>query len=299
MLTTFYDESRSRKKSGTNKLGEESDEELESESKNLQSYYFIIVPAINQNVAPSYSLVRKGTDEYCLPLSDLKIKTQENVIQEQSKEYNSVEDPFREDRAQFTDEGIPIQPSIGYDSHIIKFIRKFKPPSTRRMKSDETSSMGTGASHESQSLFDVDPEEEEGERLEQGDIGLQSKPVRARAKSSIKLGTGIGVELEEGKEKPPSQGKQLTIKEKQALKKAQQQQAAATAAAAAKSSLPDILESEELVIPPTSASTRVKQLTIKQKQELMKAAASVASAAAALSTNPPSLQSQQEQEQEP
>jgi hypothetical protein len=151
------------------------------------------------------------------------------------------------------------------------------------MKSDETSSMGTGASFDSQPLFDIDAEEEE-ENLEQSDIA-QPKTGRVRAKSTISLVTGS---------RPPSQGAKLTIKEKQALKKAQQ-----STTAAAKQSLPNILESEELVIPPVSASTAVKpSLSLKQKQALKKAQQAQAVAAAALSTNPPSLQFEQQEEQE-
>ena len=302
MLTTFYDESRSRKKSETFKLGDVSDEELDSESKNLQSYYFIIVPAINSNVAPSYSLVRKGIDEYCLPLSNLRTKIQESVIQEQSKEYSSFEDQFSERRDVFAEEGVGmgmgmgmgmrVEPSIGYVAHILKFIRSFKPPSSKRMKSDETSSMGTGASFDSQPLFDIDAEEEEEEeRLEESNIGLQSKPAKERAKSTIKLGTGTGTGFS-------SEGAKLTIKQKQALKKAQQQQAAA-AAAAAKPSLPNILESEELVIPPVPTSTAVKSLSIKEKHALRKTQSTQSTQSvdsAALSTNPPSLQFEQQEE---
>ena len=294
MLTTFYDESQSGKKSSSLQLGvgvgDVSDEESE-ESKNVQSYYFIIVPAINQNVAPSYSLVRKGVGEYCLSLSDLKTKVQENVIQEQSKEYSSFEDQFSERRDVFAEErvgmgmGAYVETSIGYVAHILKFIRSFKPPSTKRMKSDETSSMGTGASFESQQLFDIDAEEE---RLEESNTGLQSKPLRERAKSTVKLGTGTDTGV-------TSEGARLTIKQKQALKKAQQQQVAATAAAAAKPSLPNILESEELVIPPVLASTAVKQLTIKEKQALRNL--SSAPSVATLTTNPVSVQSEQRQEQ--
>jgi hypothetical protein len=280
MLTTFYHESRSRKESAAFNLGLGDLSDEESESKNLQSYYFIIVPAINQNIAPSYSLVRKGIDEYCLPLSDLRTKIQESVIQEQSKEYSSFEDQFSERRDVFAQEGVGMgaEISIGYVAHILKFIRSFKPPSTKRMKSDETSSMGTGASFDSQPLFDIDAEEEE-ENLEQSDIA-QPKTGRVRAKSSIELGTGLS-----------SQGVKLTIKQKQALKKAQQ-----SAAAAAQQSLPEILESEELVIPPVPTSTAVKPLTIKEKQALRKAQSTQAVAAAALSTNPPSLQFEQQEE---
>jgi hypothetical protein len=285
MLTTFYNEPQSEKKSAKLSVALDTSSDEESDSKNLQSYYFIIVPAINQNVAPSYSLVRKGMDEYCLPLSDLKTKIQESVIQEQSKEYSSFEDQFSERRDLFAEEelGMSAEISIGYVAHILKFIRSFKPPSTKRMKSDETSSMGTGASFDSQPLFDIDAEEEE-ENLEQSDIA-QPKTGRVRAKSTISLVTGS---------RPPSQGAKLTIKEKQALKKAQQ-----STTAAAKQSLPNILESEELVIPPVSASTAVKpSLSLKQKQALRNAQSTQAVAAAALSTNPPSLQFEQQEEQE-
>jgi hypothetical protein len=148
------------------------------------------------------------------------------------------------------------------------------------MKSDETSSMGTGASFDSQPQFDIDSEEEE--ISQEGDTA-QSKTGRVRAKSSIKLGTGVS-----------SQGTRLTIKQKQALKKAQQ-----SVAAAAKQSLPEILESEELIIPPVPTSTAVKPaLSLKQKQALRNAQSTQAVAAAALSTNPPSLQFEQQEEQE-
>jgi hypothetical protein len=278
ILTTFYNELGPRKESARLQLGTSDESDEVPESKNVQSYYFIVVPAINQNVAPSYSLVRKGINEYCLPLSDLKVKTQESIIQEQSKEYSSFDDPFREDREQVADE------STGYVSHILKFIRKFKPPSTKRMKSDETSSMGTGASLDSQVLLDMEPEDEE--ILQESETG-KSKPAKQRAKSTISLRTGLQLE---GTEKLSSQGKILTIKEKQALKKAQQQQASAAAAAEAKSSLPGILESEELVIPSVSVPATAKSLTIKQKQELKRSAqAAAATSLASLSSNPPNI----------
>jgi hypothetical protein len=282
MLTTFYNELGPRKESARLRLGTSDESDEVPESKNLQSYYFIVVPAINQNVAPSYSLVRKGINEYCLPLSDLKIKTQESIIQEQSKEYSSFDDPFREDREELADESMGIKSSIGYVSHILKFIRKFKPPSTKRMKSDETSSMGTGASLDSQVLHDIEPEDEEILQEGETEKSKQARVRKVRAKSTISLETGLQLE---GTENFSSQGRPLTIKEKQALKRAQQQ------ASAAKPFLPNILESEELVIPSVSVPATAKSLSIKQKQEL-KRAAQGATSPALLSSNPPNLQSE-------
>jgi hypothetical protein len=150
------------------------------------------------------------------------------------------------------------------------------------MKSDETSSMGTGASLDSQVLHDIEPEDEEILQEGETEKSKQARVRKVRAKSTISLETGLQLE---GTENFSSQGRPLTIKEKQALKRAQQQ------ASAAKPFLPNILESEELVIPSVSVPATAKSLSIKQKQEL-KRAAQGATSPALLSSNPPNLQSE-------
>jgi hypothetical protein len=174
ILTTYYEESllstRSRAKSVERKESEESEEDFpefgeaarpaeEQKNPNEQGYYFIIAPAIKTNIAPSYSIIfRKVTgselesgvsagasvgnvSQYYIPLNILTYTSQSSIIDQQSKQYINIEDPPQSE----DDESAQMKESLRYKNSITQFIQKFKPPS-KKGKSDDSSSIGTGAS---------------------------------------------------------------------------------------------------------------------------------------------------------
>ena len=174
ILTTYFEEGSSEKaieegeKEGKEK--EDSDEDLpfmgesarhitREKLANVQGYYFIIAPAIKSNVVPSYSIIfRKGPEsemtglttltsdnEYYMSLNILTHGFQSTVIQQQSTQYiNPDEPPHSED-----DESSQMKESIRYKNSIMQFIQDFKPPS-KKGKSDDSSSVGTGVSLDTQ-----------------------------------------------------------------------------------------------------------------------------------------------------
>jgi hypothetical protein len=171
ILTTYFEEGSSEKVIEEElKEKEDSDEDLlfmgesarptiRKKLANVQGYYFIIAPAIKSNVVPSYSIIfRKGPEsemtglttltsdnEYYMSLNILTHGFQSTVIQQQSTQYiNPDEPPHSED-----DESSQMKESIRYKNSIMQFIQDFKPPS-KKGKSDDSSSVGTGVSLDTQ-----------------------------------------------------------------------------------------------------------------------------------------------------
>ena len=234
ILTTYFEEGSSEKaieegeKEGKEK--EDSDEDLpfmgesarpitREKLANVQGYYFIIAPAIKSNVVPSYSIIfRKGPEsemtglttltsdnEYYMSLNILTHGFQSTVIQQQSTQYiNPDEPPHSED-----DESSQMKESIRYKNSIMQFIQDFKPPS-KKGKSDDSSSVGTGVSLDN-------PEEDLGELLGKK-IRVHKKPRKTINIPSLMFKSLAAPPIEvselgpgEQKRKPRVKGKGINI----------------------------------------------------------------------------------------
>ena len=226
ILTTYFEEGSSEKaieegeKEGKEK--EDSDEDLpfmgesarhitREKLANVQGYYFIIAPAIKSNVVPSYSIIfRKGPEsetseltglnsitsdnEYYMSLNILTHGFQSTVIQQQSTQYiNPDEPPHSED-----DESSQMKESIRYKNSIMQFIQDFKPPS-KKGKSDDSSSVGTGVSLDTQ-------EEDLGELLGKK-TRVHKKPRKMINTSSLMFKSLADPVVVEASEPVPSQQK--------------------------------------------------------------------------------------------
>jgi hypothetical protein len=223
ILTTYFEEGSSEKAIEEElKEKEDSDEDLpfmgesarptiRKKLANVQGYYFIIAPAIKSNVVPSYSIIfRKGPEsemtglttltsdnEYYMSLNILTHGFQSTVIQQQSTQYiNPDEPPHSED-----DESSQMKESIRYKNSIMQFIQDFKPPS-KKGKSDDSSSVGTGVSLDTQ-------EEDLGELLGKK-TRVHKNPRKMINTSSLmfkSLADPVVVEASEPSEPGPSQQK--------------------------------------------------------------------------------------------
>ena len=80
-------------------------------------------------------------NEYCIPLNILSTRFQSMVIQQQSEQYINPDEPIQSE----DDESSQVKESTRYKNTIIQFIQNFKPPS-KKGKSDDSSSVGTGVS---------------------------------------------------------------------------------------------------------------------------------------------------------
>ena len=140
-------------------MGEEAQPFPHKKSSNVQGFYFVVSPAIKVNTAPAYSIISKKRqgerseesgltsmsmvedNEYYIPLNILSMGFQSVVIQQQSEQYINLDEPIQSE----DDESSQIKESTRYKNSIIQFIQNFKPPS-KKGKSDDSSSVGTGVS---------------------------------------------------------------------------------------------------------------------------------------------------------
>ena len=168
-------------------------EEVSEKVQNEQKYYFIIVPSIKPNTTPSYSLVRKGENNYLLSLSELKPSYQSKIIEEMSKTYSTTRDDiaFNDDAGVVMDEGEAPVDSVssvttGFKKNIMNFVINFVPPSIiQKRRYEETSH--SGESQQLDILSDEEGEEEKAENIvpQEKVLGQKSKP-RASLKSKPK-----------------------------------------------------------------------------------------------------------------
>jgi hypothetical protein len=178
LLTTYYEEvipgifhgeQTEEKEKGGEALpfmGEAAVLIAEEQNPNEQGYYFIVSPAVKTNSVPSYSIIfkkanileeeeigGKNGNEYYIPLSILSQPMQSSVIFQHSKQYINPDEPAHSE----DDESPRMKESTRYKDTIIQFIQNFKPPS-KKGKGDDSSSMGTRESTDTQ-------EQEFGEEL--------------------------------------------------------------------------------------------------------------------------------------
>jgi hypothetical protein len=180
LLTTYFEEGSSEIaveeiKSAQDKERDDSGESLpfmgesarpitSEKSPNVQGYYFIIAPAIKPNTIPSYSIIFKkekvsetseltssiDDNKYYISLNILTHGFQSIVIQQQSTQYINPDEPAHSE----DDESVQMKESIRYKNSIIQFIQNFKPPS-KKGKGDDSSSVGTGVSLDTQEELDL------------------------------------------------------------------------------------------------------------------------------------------------
>jgi hypothetical protein len=211
ILTTYFEENVSEQimEETSAKLGmamgkkaDDSDEDLpfmgESAhdverkiSSNVQGYYFIVAPSIKANVVPAYSIIfrkqserfeigesrlreSETTNEYYIPMNILTHSFQSVVIHQQSTQYIDPEGPAHSE----DDESSQMKESVRYKKSIMQFIQNFKPPS-KKGKTDDSSSVGTGISFDTQ-------EEEVGEVGEVGNIGRMISLVGKKNRKPVK-----------------------------------------------------------------------------------------------------------------
>ncbi len=163
-----------------------------------QKYYFIIAPSIRQNITPTYSLVRKGDNNYFLSLSDLKPSYQSKIIEEMSQTYSSTRDDaaFNDDAGIVLDEGEAPVDSVssrrtGFKKNIMNFVINFLPPTLLQKRKNEDASSITGSSviGDSQPLESIF-EDEELESKGSSTLGARvkaSKPKLSAPKAKKKV----------------------------------------------------------------------------------------------------------------
>ena len=163
-----------------------------------QKYYFIIAPSIRQNITPTYSLVRKGDNNYFLSLSDLKPSYQSKIIEEMSQTYSTTRDDaaFNDDAGIVLDEGEAAVDSVsssrtGFKKNIMNFVTNFIAPTLLQKRKNEDASSITGSSviGDSQPLDSIF-EDEELESKGSSTLGARvkaSKPKLSAPKASKKV----------------------------------------------------------------------------------------------------------------
>jgi hypothetical protein len=166
--------------------------------QDAQKYYFIIAPSIRQNITPTYSLVRKGDNNYFLSLSDLKPSYQSKIIEEMSQTYSTTRDDaaFNDDAGIVLDEGEAVvdsvsSPRTGFRKNIMNFVTNFLAPTVLQKRKNEDASSITGSSviGDSQPLDSIF-EDEELESKGSSTLGARvkaSKPKLSAPKASKKV----------------------------------------------------------------------------------------------------------------
>jgi hypothetical protein len=172
-------------------MGESAHDVERKISSNVQGYYFIVAPSIKANVVPAYSIIfrkqserfeigesrlreSETTNEYYIPMNILTHSFQSVVIHQQSTQYIDPEGPAHSE----DDESSQMKESVRYKKSIMQFIQNFKPPS-KKGKTDDSSSVGTGISFDTQ-------EEEVGEVGEVGNIGRMISLVGKKNRKPVK-----------------------------------------------------------------------------------------------------------------
>jgi hypothetical protein len=164
ILTTYYEEALEQFPERKD-LGFEALADKQSESANIQGYYFIIPSAIKPNSIPTYSIIYKkrveesselnpsevsgpgliassgSGNDYYISLNILTQKTQSIIIDQQSKQYVDPDQPVHSD----DDESLQMKASLRYNNIISQFIQTFTPP-LKMGKGEDISSMGTNES---------------------------------------------------------------------------------------------------------------------------------------------------------
>ena len=182
-------------------MGESAYDVDRNKPSNVQGYYFIIAPAIKPNVVPAYSIIfRKESgrfesehsetselreletaNEYYISMNVLTQGFQSVVIQQQSTQYIDPEGPAHSE----DDESSQMKESVRYKKSVMQFIHNFKPPS-KKGKVDDSSSVGTGMSLDTQ-------EEDFGDMTLTSVVGKRmKKPVKKFPKINVSgaLSTG-------------------------------------------------------------------------------------------------------------
>ena len=179
-------------------MGESAYDVDRNKPSNVQGYYFIIAPAIKPNVVPAYSIIfRKEStrfesersetsepetaNEYYISMNVLTQGFQSVVIQQQSTQYIDPEGPAHSE----DDESSQMKESVRYKKSVMQFIHNFKPPS-KKGKVDDSSSVGTGMSLDTQ-------EEDFGDMTLTSVVGKKTKkPVKKLRKINVSgaLSTG-------------------------------------------------------------------------------------------------------------
>lgn len=150
-LTTYYqadmpvlEKEEEEESSGQGAIAGEAHSQQPQDS---QKYYFIIVPSIKQNTIPTYSLVRKGDNNYLLSISELKPSYQSKIIQEMSNTYSTARDDaaFNDDAGIISGEGEAVVNSVassttGFKKNIMNFVTNFVPPTILQKRNYEEDS---------------------------------------------------------------------------------------------------------------------------------------------------------------
>ena len=175
-LTTYYkadmpvlEEEEEEEERGS---GAVAGEARSHQARDVQKYYFIIVPSIKPNTTPTYSLVRKGDNNYFLSISELKPSYQSKIIQEMSKTYSTTRDDaaFNDDAGIVLGEGEAAVDSVasattGFKKNIMNFVTNFVPPTILQKRNYEEGSSFAGSSvmQDSPPLGGIEEDEEAGQ----------------------------------------------------------------------------------------------------------------------------------------
>jgi hypothetical protein len=160
------------------------------QAQDTQKYYFIIVPSIKPNTTPTYSLVRKGDNNYFLSISELKPIYQSKIIQEMSKTYSTTRDDaaFNDDAGIVLGEGEAAVDSVasattGFKKNIMNFVTNFVPPTILQKRNYEEGSSFASSSvmQDSPPLGGIDEDEEAGQVGPPRSSSLGAKVISAKS----------------------------------------------------------------------------------------------------------------------
>ena len=175
-LTTYYqadmpvlEEEEEEEEEEERGQGAIAGEARSNQSQDSQKYYFIIVPSIKQNTIPTYSLVRKGDNNYFLSISELKPSYQSKIIQEMSNTYSTTRDDaaFNDDAGIVSGEGEAAVDSVassttGFKKNIMNFVTNFVAPTIlqKRKYEEESSLVSSNIMKDSPPLPGINEDEE-------------------------------------------------------------------------------------------------------------------------------------------
>ena len=184
------------------------------QAQDAQKYYFIIVPSIKPNTTPTYSLVRKGDNNYFLSISELKPSYQSKIIQEMSKTYSTTRDDaaFNDDAGIVLGEGEAVVDGVassttGFKKNIMNFVTNFVPPTILQKRNYEEGSSFAGSSvmQDSPPLGGIEEDEEAGQVGPPRPSILGAKVTGSKLKPSSKPKPTLAeMSSQSGKKKKPN-----------------------------------------------------------------------------------------------
>ena len=217
-LTTYYkadmpvlEEEEEEEERGS---GAVAGEARSHQARDVQKYYFIIVPSIKPNTTPTYSLVRKGDNNYFLSISELKPSYQSKIIQEMSKTYSTTRDDaaFNDDAGIVLGEGEAAVDSVasattGFKKNIMNFVTNCVPPTILQKRNYEEGSSFAGSSvmQDSPPLGGIEEDEEAGQVGPPRPSILGAKVTGSKLKPSSKPKPTLAeMSSQSGKKKKPN-----------------------------------------------------------------------------------------------